>query len=82
MVLAGVVPLQSCYLVMSLVLMRTVPRMVVQTMGVYGYTCLVQVGVDLGTTWVHLMGNLVPWGSLVLAHHLPLVGIGWVGLLE
>ena len=49
-VLAGVVPLQSCYLVMSLVLMRTVPRMVVQTMGVYGYTCLVQVGVDLGKT--------------------------------
>ena len=48
-VLAGVVPLQSCYLVMGLVLMRTVPRMVVQTMGVYGYTCLVQVGVDLGS---------------------------------
>ena len=83
MVAAGVVPLQSSYLVMSLVQMSIVPWKVVQKMGVYGYTCLLQVGVDPGMmTWARLMGNLVPWDSFALVRHSQLVGIDWVGLPE
>ena len=52
-------------------------------MGVYGHTCLVQVGVDPGMmTWARLMGNFFPWDSFALVHHSRLVGIGWVGLPE
>jgi hypothetical protein len=81
-VAVGVVPLQSCYLAKSLAQMRIAPWKVVQMMVVYGYTCLVRVGVDLGMTWVHLMGNLVPPGNFALARHSQLVGIGSVGLPE
>lgn len=47
---AGVVCLRSRCLVMSLVLMSTVPWKVVLMMGVYGCTYFVKVGVDLGMT--------------------------------